>query len=510
MEKVRSYDEWLNELLAPKNEAGGCGCGCNERVHKPATDFIGEPPVDEDLDEALANEAVPGKPANNYKPDTGGASGFIRLQYPSGYYSVSGTVKRSGQAYDLKPTLQPGIDDVIAFLKANPKMFIAAIEVESGESIIPNYDMEGGTGKKESGWLSTQRNQKLQEYFRTVLKPLVDDGTVSKLPEEMKISFVEAKTLTEPSKGWADYTTWARAGYDAANTEYTELKKGYDADQFTAVRFRIMPDLGENQCLFGLRIGIHYDDQSIGHRCNHARYEITANGVKLTTAFGGSLAAFNLPAGLPYASMNNAGDKLDDFVVAGGKRSDGGIRRNWFELRDKATIDAIAAAAGPSGEIVIRAKCVVNGSGWNNKGGCHTDAPHVYVYNINKTMMKGFPTYPRTNDGELVKTDRCGNLIGQQNTTITKSKDAQAGAASTGVKLTGINLNFAAPATGTLSSDQMISNKLNSQEIQKQADGKTYLVIKAFNAGTVKYIPGDVIDKVLPKGSAVTPAPGRV
>lgn len=510
MDKVKSYQDWLNELLTPKNEDGGCGCGCNETSVSTDPGFIGEPPVDEELEESPVNEAGPVKPTNNYKPGTGGLSGFIRLQYPSGYYSVSGTVKRTGQAYDLKPALQPGIDDVIAFLKANPKMFIAAIEVQSGESIIPNYDMEGGTGKKDSGWLSTMRNQKLQAYFKSVLKPLVDDGTITKLPEDVKIEFVEAKTLTEPSKGWEDYTAWAKAGYDAANTEYTALKKGYDADQFTAVRFRIMPDLGKNQCLFGLKIGIHYDDLSIQHECNHARYEITANGVKLNTSFGGAPETFNLPAGLPYASMNNGGGPLDDLEKATGKKSVGGIRRNWFVLNDKATIDAIAAAAGPSGQIVIRAKCIINGRGWNDGGGCHTDAPHVYVYNINKALMKGFPTYPRTNDGELVKTDLCGNLIGQQNTVAAKSKDAKAGATSSGVKLTGIKLNFAAPSTGTLTSDQMINNKLNSQEIQKQADGKTYLVMKAFTVGTVKYVPGDIIDKILPKGSAVTPAPGRV
>lgn len=504
--QIKRYQDWLFEKTMPIQ---GCGCGCNESG-TPTPGFVGEPPMDEVLGEAYINEAGPVKPTNNYKPGTGGLSGFIRLQYPAGYYSVSGTVKKTGQAYDLKPMLQPGIDDVISFLKANPKMFIAAIEVQSGESIIPNYDTEGGTGKKDSGWLSTMRNQKIQAYFKSVLKPLVDDGTISKLPQDVNVEFVEAKTLTEPSKGWEDYSAWAKAGYDAANTEYTALKKGYDADQFTAVRFRIMPDLGKNQCLFGLKIGIHYDDLGIQHTCNHARYEITANGVKLTTAFGGGVETFNLPAGLPYASMNNAGGPLDDLEKAG-KKSVGGMRKNWFVLNDKATIDAIAAAAGPSGQIVIRAKCIINGKGWNESGGCHTDAPHVYVYNINKSLMKGFPTYPRTNDGELVKTDLCGNLIGQQNTSITKSKDAKAGTAGTSdVKLTGIKLNFAAPSTGTLDSNQMINNKLNSQEIQKQADGKTYLVIKAFTVGTVKYVPGDIIDKILPKGSTVTPAPGRV
>jgi Ni,Fe-hydrogenase I large subunit len=68
---------------------------------------------------------------------------------------------------------------------------------------------------------------------------------------------------------------------------------------------------------------------------------------------------------------------------------------------------------------------------------------------------------------------------------------------------TGQKVNFASPATGTLTSDQAILNKLSSGEVKKNTDN-TYSVLKAFAYNGVNYKVGDTIVKILPKGSVVT------
>ena len=96
--------------------------------------------------------------------------------------------------------------------------------------------------------------------------------------------------------------------------------------------------------------------------------------------------------------------------------------------------------------------------------------------------------------------------------TAQKSKDAvggnatNTGQANTGATPTGKKLNFAAPQTGTLTSDQAIVNKISSGEIKKNADN-TYTVLKSFNYNGVLYRVNDTIVKVLPKGSVVTTTP---
>ena len=98
----------------------------------------------------------------------GGTSQVIN-KYPAGYYSLDGTDK-SGTAYDNTSKLKPIIDSAIAFLTKN-KGYIPRVVINAGESIIPNYDTEGGTGQKSIGWLSQKRKDKIKqqsESFETI------------------------------------------------------------------------------------------------------------------------------------------------------------------------------------------------------------------------------------------------------------------------------------------------------------------------------------------------------
>ena len=75
-----------------------------------------------------------------------------------------------------------------------------------------------------------------------------------------------------------------------------------------------------------------------------------------------------------------------------------------------------------------------------------------------------------------------------------------------GLFFLGKKLNFAAPQTGTLTSDQAIVNKISDGSVKKNTDN-TYTVLKSFNYNGVGYRVNDTIVKILPKGSVVTTTP---
>ena len=521
--EIKSYQNWLFEKQNPKSD-----CGCSD--HGFITESIS-------YDEVMAkhNELIPqpiteaGTPTDPFVAGKGGTSGDITCLYASGFYSIDHTDAK-GNTFTNSAKFKPIIDKMVAFLKAEPKKsWVSEVIITSGESIIPNFDMEKKTGAKPIGWLSEQRKQKIQAYVNGIVQPLVADGTVSKLPK-VKLIFEEAKTLTEPSGGWDDYRAWnkevdpAKKAALPKNAEYTKLKQGYDKDQKTIVQFRVVQDLGAGQCSLNMRIVVSYDDLvNVTHGCDFANYEITANGVILTTAgnYGSNLPKQSkggwIPAGTPYASMSNSQGSGDVLYKSGSKEATGGgVRKNLFWLRDPALVKKIITA-GDGKTIILRAKCIVNGAGFKGTGGCHSDAPHVYVYTSDGVLAKGFEpsdthpslanggNYPKTNDGVIGRLDLCGNNLDAQ-TGATKSSDKAGQAqAQTGPKLTGVKLAFAAKKVGTLTSEQAIQNLISNGSVTKRADN-TYLVTKDFTAGEgdVKYMTGDIINKILPKGSAIT------
>jgi len=424
-----------------------------------------------------------------------GGSAVVMNSYGPGFYSLKHTDKY-GNKYDNEVNLKKVIDDGILFLQKN-KGYIPKVVINAGESIIPNYDSEGGTGAKEIGWLSNRRKEKIEAYVNNQLKSLVDNKLISKKPEVI-LYFDGAKTLTTPSGGWEDYKRWRKLtpeqqASDSKNKEYSALKKGYDTDQFTKIEFKIVPDLGENQCTFNVKIGVHYDNLSLGHKCNSARFQILANNVPLTTSDGTTCGT-----GLKYADMNNGGGSLDC------KKSDiGGKRMNYFALNNAQLVNSIMAASADKKSIKITMKCTSTGFD-DAAGRCHQDVPHITIHNTDG--VKTVDTYPKANDAVLITIDKCGNLISGGGGTPTVSKDA--GGKTTTVTTTvkqGARLNFAAVSGGTLNSEQTINNFINSGTLSKNTDG-TYKVLKRFINGGLTYNVGDTIVKVLPKGSAITTA----
>jgi len=483
---IKNYGDWLNESLS---HSADCGCGGSTR-----TDLTSGMPV-LNLNELLSiNEA--------FTPKKGGSETVV-CNYSPGYYSLKGT-DAAGNTYDNEVKLKPVIDKAIAFLKTEPaSTFISEFVITSGESILPNYDMEGKTGKKDSGWLSEQRRKKIEAYAKAQLKEMVDQKIISKEPV-IKFFFQDAKTLTEPSGGFEDYRNWRKStpeqqAANPKNAEYAKLKAGYDADQFTKIQIKIVPDLGPNQCMLGLKVAINYDENK-GHTCDFANYEITANGVVLSTGPGSSVP------GKPYATLNNSGNDEYSRTVKRAKDS-GGFRYNYFYINDAELVKKIVAASPDKTNVIIvfKAKCITPGFN-NDSNRCHEDAPHVYVWTDNGLKLaKGFPTYPgakiNAQGGELFRTDKCGNLIGTQVTTTANSADAKT-TGTAAAKPTGIKLSFAAQATGTLTTDQAIQNFVNSGNVVKQPDN-TYQVVKAFTNGTVSYKVGDVINKLEKKGTVI-------
>ena len=431
-----------------------------------------------------------------FKPPSGGQAN-ITNNYPAGYYSLNGSDK-TGNPYDNVSKLQPIIANAIDFLTKN-KGYIPKVTINAGESIIPNYDTEGGTGVKPTGWLSQQRKLKIESYINNQLKDLVSKKLISRYPE-VTLYFDEAKTTQAPSGGWDDYKKWNRSSESEKaanpnNAEYSKLKSGYASDQFTKITFNIVPDLGPNQCAFNVKIGVHYDDLSLDHKCNAARFQILANGVPLKTSVGTTCGA-----GLNYADMNNGGGALDC------KEKDvGGARMNYFTLNNANLVKQIMDRSPDNNSIVISMRCTSTGYD-DASGRCHQDVPHITIHNTDG--VKTVDTYPKSNDkARLITINKCGNLISGGGGTPQKSKDAAAtksnmGTSNTGVKPKGRIVNFAAPATGTLTSDQALLNNISRGEVRKNTDN-TYTVTKNFTYNGVNYMVGDTIAKILPKGSNV-------
>ena len=441
----------------------------------------------------LSEQTTPAPATPRFKLPNGGTV-TIKNTYGAGYYSMIHTDK-AGNAFDNTKQIKPIITEATTFLKANKGSFIPKIIIRSGESIIPNSDVEGDGRALGRGQLSEKRRQKITAYITKEFQALVADGTISKVPVIVYF-FEEAKTTEIPPlctpTNFGPYIKWVRSTPEQKmlnpnNEKYAELQQNYNKDQKTEIQFSIIPDLGPNQCSFNVRIGVHYDDVSLQHKCNYAKYEISANGVVLKTI--NSTAG----AGKPYADMNNGGGTAD----SQGNKDFGGKRMNYFKLNDKKLVEDILSKS-PDGEtIVIRAKCL--SPGYNGGTGCHKDAPHVTVHDTDGNLT--IDTYPKIDDGEVITMDKCGKKLISGGGTKTKSADSvksgeDAGGKTTTPKLTGKKINFTAPKVGTLTAQQAIQNQVSSGNVQKQVDG-TYLVIKSFNYNGIQYNAGDVIVKVI-------------
>lgn len=439
----------------------------------------------------LSEQTKPAPTTNTgpFKTPNGGTA-KINNKYAAGYYSVVHTDKQ-GNTYDNTTQFKPILTQASQFLTTNKGSYIPKVIIRAGESIIPNADVEGSGAILKRGQLSEKRKEKITAYVQEQMGPLVQSGAIKKLPQ-IVYYFEDAKTTEQPSGGWSDYRKWRlstpeQQAANPKNGEYTKLKAGYDADQKTQIEFSIIPDLGPNQCSFNVRIGVHYDDVSLGHKCNFAKYEITANGVVLTTVNA------TAGAGKPYADMNNGGGTAD----SQGNQSIGNVRMNYFKLNNKKLVDDILAKSTDGETIVLKARCL--SPGYNGGPGCHKDAPHVTVHDTDGNLT--IDTYPKIDDGELITMDKCGRKLISGGGTKTKSADAaksgeNAGEKTTTPKLTGKKMNFTAPTVGTLTAQQAIQNQVSAGNVQKQVNG-TYLVMKNFTYNNVQYNAGDVIVKVI-------------
>lgn len=411
-------------------------------------------------------EQATGNAPKGFTADANGrfVSPFITNLYGPGWYTLNDHEWR-GKTYSNKSKLDPYIQAAKEYLKTN-KGLIPRIYIDAGESIIPNWDNEGkltgGSLKEEE--LSNARAKNIQSYFTKQIQDLIDGKFISRKPDEVKVTTIIGKTQkTEPSGGWPDYQKWVKAGADpAVNPEYAKLKAGYDADQFTKIRFIIEPDLGENQCLFNLKININYDIDA-GHNCNAALFEVTANGIRITTQAGGD------------CNMNNAGGRntLDPIGFKDNTKV-GGFRYNTLILKDKATVDKIIAASGDKKEISIRLRCLTPAGedrGWG-AGKCHTDVPHVSVYDSdNRAIVK--PFFPNVAEGEICVLDKCGKLL--------RGAGGQATAGQGDKTNATITLNIPDAFTGT--SQEYVNKLVSAGSIKLNADNKTYQVLKNMTSG---------------------------
>tara|TARA_R110002051_G_scaffold246323_3_gene305915 strand:+ start:335 stop:1546 length:1212 start_codon:yes stop_codon:yes gene_type:complete len=144
-----------------------------------------------------------------------------------------------------------------------------------------------------------------------------------------------------------------------------EIKKEYEGSTY---------EEKITSCFEDAYIIIKYDGS--GHYCNHAIYDIWANGHKLTR-----------DTGEEYASLNNKGVKDDAVKIRAAKGSTGG-RKNTFILKIDGHNSEFFNGGTPykyKGDLVIEAACKrtnLKTGAWNKKGGmdCHKWVGTIDVY----------------------------------------------------------------------------------------------------------------------------------
>ncbi|NBO36695.1 hypothetical protein EBU91_04075 [bacterium] len=228
------------------------------------------------------------------------------------------------------------------FCNKVPNGKIVEVVVEAGESQIPNTDNELNGKRVDVGYLSKKRYEVIKQYLTKTFDNWKKSDPNFKKPEK----FVEIEPVIGATK-WLDneagfcpsavvnakdpkdtqgYMCISK-DFDPENgkenwktgksTTYLTIKDAFISEQFMKVTFR----LGEAQntvvegppkleCLSGMIIEYNYDsvveiskdEKGVDnvHCCSRGKFNITANGIKLTRIDG-----------LKYANINNHPDKKD-------------------------------------------------------------------------------------------------------------------------------------------------------------------------------------------------------
>jgi hypothetical protein len=331
------------------------------------------------------------------------------VQFPAGYWS---------EKY-LTSALGSEVVKIQEYLKQGTgKMYLVSVNIESGESQIPNVDAESGGKPVEPLYLATKRNETIKNYITQQLQSFVDQKLLANVPtfniDQPKIGatpwvgtpFCSKGSTPEQQRGECvkNYRTGKATTYKSFNNKYL-------SEQYVRVVIKLEELTGMKKCLDDMTIQVNYTDLSKKHTCNSSIYEIYLNGIKLFR-----------DDGKPYASLNNNGNKVkqypgldkydNDFFKVGGKRY------NTFIVTPEIASEVLVKSMSelPKGQkpsFTLSARCINplgnNDARWGD--GCHEGVGNIVLTNGLKQVFNYESATPNAKNETktLVRFNACGS-----------------------------------------------------------------------------------------------------
>jgi hypothetical protein len=305
-----------------------------------------------------------------------------------------------GSGKYLIPGKADKIDDLInqirEFKKQNAGSVIE-IQINSGESQVPNYDREkfpdGNDTRPEAklnvGDLGKKRAVSLETYLKTNAPDLLEDAKIVK---------------NEPVIGT---TAWV--------TSKGSRHPDYTKEQFANFKIKVigkkptmsvLPRSGSTDCATGLSITVSVPQ----HNCNIAEFFLYANNTLLTNTDGGFTANLNNNAkdsakytrigGNPTLPAQALNPGFGIISTKYGKNSDGDAGNT--------RVDTFIVTPEQSKQILSEGSGLINIWFISVTKSAHKDLPLVIIKKNNEII---YNDKPRVASGLLMTLDACGNKV---------------------------------------------------------------------------------------------------
>ncbi len=324
-----------------------------------------------------------------------------KVTFPGGYHSEKYLTDLIPEVEKVKQYLQSG--------KGNA--FIVDVELSSGESQIPNKDVETKDEKgTEQGWLANKRQTTITTYITDQLQSFVTNGLLLSLPK-FTINPIEigqtpwvGQTFIQPNG--EKYLCTEKEKLSGCITKFRACKTStckdiaaqYASEQYINVKLSLKELSTQKKCLDNMTIEVNYTRGD--HTCNSSVYKIFINNIQLTR-----------DDGKPFASLNNDGintNKELDYYNNNPKQ--GGARYNKFIVTPEIATELLK---GGKNSFTISAMCWnplnIYHSSW--KDGCHKGVGTIIVTNGNGEKFVYASSTPENRDETktLVTINSCGN-----------------------------------------------------------------------------------------------------
>jgi hypothetical protein len=323
------------------------------------------------------------------------------VTFPAGYYS---------EKY-LKD-LVPEVEKITQYLKSGKGgAFLVAVEMSSGESQIPNSDVETKNPEGTSqGWLAQQRQTTITKYITDQLQGFVEQKLLLSLPTFTINPIVIGETpwvgQTFTQSNGEKYVCTEKEKLAGCITKYRacrtstckDLVSKYASEQYIKVKITLKELSEQKKCLDNMTIEVNYIKGN--HTCNASVYKIFINGIQLIR-----------DDGKPFASLNNDGVNTNkELNYYNNSHKQGGARYNKFIITPEIATELLK---GGKKSFTISAMC------WNPLGysfpnwgyGCHEGVGTVIVTNGTGEKFTYESATPKGRDETktLVTIDACGS-----------------------------------------------------------------------------------------------------